>query len=52
LLSDRKEKERKEKERKEKERKEKERKENYLHLSEREKEIIKRLNAIGEQEDG
>jgi hypothetical protein len=51
LLSDRKEKERKEKERKEKERKEKERKENYLHLSEREKEIIKRLNAIGEQED-
>ena len=30
--------------RKEKERKEKERKENYLHLSEREKEIIKRLN--------
>ena len=61
LLSDRKEKERKEKERKEKdrkeaerkekERKEKERKENYLHLSEREKEIIKRLNAIGEQKD-
>ena len=47
LLSDRKEKECKEKERKEKERKEK-----YLHLSEREKEIIKRLNAIGEQEDG
>lgn len=46
LLSDR-----KEAERKEKERKEKERKENYLHLSEREKEIIKRLNAIGEQED-
>lgn len=37
--------------RKEAERKEKERKENYLHLSEREKEIIKRLNAIGEQED-
>ena len=33
------------------ERKEKERKENYLHLSDREKEIIKRLNAIGEQED-
>ena len=49
---DRKEKERKEKERKEKERKEKERKENHLHLSEREKELIKRLNAIGEQEDG
>ena len=59
LLSDRKEKERKEKERKEKERKEKERKEkerkeqerkeqerkkNYLHLSDREKEIIKKLN--------
>ena len=41
---DREEKERKEKERKEKERKEKERKENYLHLSEREKEIIKKLN--------
>ena len=39
LLSDR-----KEKERKEKERKEKERKENYLHLSEREKGIIRRLN--------
>ena len=39
LLSDR-----KEKERKEKERKEKERKENYLHLSEREKQIIKKLN--------
>ena len=46
LLSDR-----KESDRKEKERKEKERKENYLHLSEREKEIIKRLNAIGEQKD-
>jgi hypothetical protein len=43
LLSERKEKERKEKERKEKERKEKERKENYLHLSEREKQIIKTL---------
>ena len=39
LLSDR-----KERERKEKERKEKERKENYLHLSEREKAIIKQLN--------
>ena len=37
----------KEEERKELERKEKERKENYLHLSDREKEIIKRLNAIG-----
>lgn len=39
LLSDK-----KEAERIEKERKEKERKENYLHLSEREKEIIRRLN--------
>ena len=43
LLSVRKEKERKEKERKEKERKEKERKENHLHLSEREKQIVKTL---------
>ena len=34
------------------ERKEKERKENYLHLSDRERDIVKKLNTTGWKEDG